>query len=524
MKTLKFILLGNKEVRTADSMTSAMGAETIQNTGESKIHKSRSHFICVILLVALAGLNTFRANAQVTVIDSGTCGQGINNPTWVFTSDSTLTISGIGGITQGSGTAFYPVRQSIKTVVIGDSITSITYCVFASCSNLKFVTIGKSVTSIGGGAFVNCTKIDTIICKAVTPPSLTIYYSFSGVRANIPVIIPCGTLNAYQTSDWGSSFTNFIEDCTPPPPPPSGNSISGAVMRPDSSALPNGTVELYQILSFSVYSLIDVVPIDSNGNYVFTNVSAGSYIIRAVAPGWENAFPTYYGNTEFWNQAFLVAVNNGSVQNKDIIIIPLPSSNNGNSVIGGYVGQNNGQKSLSQKSTDKPAEDVNVYLQKAENSIWTSVAHTLTNAEGYFEFKNIPAGKYRVVLDVVGLEHIDNPQVLVINDGDNIQNIEYEITSDGIKNKSGEETGIVETNAIRPEIRVYPNPATNQLKIKNYELKEDEVIEIYDVVGRTLNNYQLSIVNSQLIIDISHLANGIYFLKIGNNTVRFVKE
>ena len=74
------------------------------------------------------------------------------------------------------------------------------------------------------------------------------------------------------------------------------------------------------------------------------------------------------------------------------------------------------------------------------------------------------------------------------------------------------------------KLRVYPNPAGNQLKIKNYELKEGEVIEIYDVVGQKLNSYQFSIVNCQLIIDVSHLANGMYYLKVGNKTVRFVKE
>ena len=86
-------------------------------------------------------------------------------------------------------------------------------------------------------------------------------------------------------------------------------------------------------------------------------------------------------------------------------------------------------------------------------------------------------------------------------------------------------------------LQIYPNPTTGKLTIslpsppapKGGDASKEgdytaENIEIYDVVGQKLNNYQLSIVNYQLIIDVSHLANGMYFLKIENKTVKFVKE
>jgi len=86
------------------------------------------------------------------------------------------------------------------------------------------------------------------------------------------------------------------------------------------------------------------------------------------------------------------------------------------------------------------------------------------------------------------------------------------------------DVGIVGAKNVSP-LRVYPNPVKNgELRMENGELKENTVIEIFDVVGQRLNNYQLSIVNCQLIIDVSHLANGLYFLKIDNNVVKFIKE
>ena len=73
---------------------------------------------------------------------------------------------------------------------------------------------------------------------------------------------------------------------------------------------------------------------------------------------------------------------------------------------------------------------------------------------------------------------------------------------------------------------VYPNPANYELRITNYELKEGDVIEIYDVMGQMV--YQITkSTNNQInntTIDISHLASGMYYLRIGNRAVKFAKE
>ena len=45
------------------------------------------------------------------------------------------------------------------------------------------------------------------------------------------------------------------------------------------------------------------------------------------------------------------------------------------------------------------------------------------------------------------------------------------------------DVGIVVANDYSPLPRVFPNPTTNQLQFTNYELRENTVIEIYDIVG-----------------------------------------
>jgi len=73
------------------------------------------------------------------------------------------------------------------------------------------------------------------------------------------------------------------------------------------------------------------------------------------------------------------------------------------------------------------------------------------------------------------------------------------------------------------KFKIYPNPARDELRIKNYELREGE-IEIFDVTGRKQKS---EIVNrkSEIVINISHLPAGVYFVRIEKEVVgKFVKE
>lgn len=66
------------------------------------------------------------------------------------------------------GYAAFEECESIKSVMIGDQVTSIGEFAFADCSNLKSVTIGAGVESIGNCAFQNC-PLTEIHCRMEIP-------------------------------------------------------------------------------------------------------------------------------------------------------------------------------------------------------------------------------------------------------------------------------------------------------------------------------------------------------------------
>ena len=300
--------------------------------------------------------------------------------------------------------------------------------------------------------------------------------------------------------------------------------LSGTITRPDTTLLNSGTVELYLVNS-GQYTLKSTTNVSGSGTYMFTNVLPGKYIIKVTPNNSENAFPTYYGNTEIWGNATKITVGNASIQNLDITIIPLPQFS-GNSSISGYVLQQNSSKALSKSKGSNPAPYVTVYLQRYQSALWSTLSYTLTNTDGYYEFTNIPAGTYRVIIDIPGLGMVSTP-IIEVGENEDVIGTNYTITNSGIK--VTEQVGIdnFETNS---GISVYPNPTTGQLTIRTvvetWHAPSPQNIQIYDISGRVVDGWTYAIRpnNNEFTIDISHLQQGMYYLRVGNETVKIIKN
>lgn len=108
--------------------------------------------------------------------------------------------------------AFYRCRVTLKSITIPNSVRTIGDYAFGWCSSLTSVTLSSSVTSIGDRAFYGCSSLYTIRVEATTPPTLGVDAFTSSPLCNIP----CGTLAAYEASDWASQVSEFVEEgCAP---------------------------------------------------------------------------------------------------------------------------------------------------------------------------------------------------------------------------------------------------------------------------------------------------------------------
>lgn len=71
------------------------------------------------------------------------------------------------------------------------------------------------------------------------------------------------------------------------------------------------------------------------------------------------------------------------------------------------------------------------------------------------------------------------------------------------------------------KIEVYPNPATTQLYIKSGN-ETISIVTIYRMDGILVKKIQLSA--SDFSIAINDLSNGLYVLRINNQTIKFIKQ
>ena len=82
---------------------------------------------------------------------------------------------------------------------------------------------------------------------------------------------------------------------------------------------------------------------------------------------------------------------------------------------------------------------------------------------------------------------------------------------------------IIESLALRERrsnlaLKVLPNPATSQINITGLKQKENFVI--FDSTGKVVKT---GFVSSDDKIEVSNLSKGVYYVKIKNNNLKFLK-
>ena len=133
---------------------------------------------------------------------SGVCGE---NLTWTLdTETGVLEITGTGDMT--SSAPWYSYWLYIKTVNIGDSVTSIGNYAFAECHRLTSAMIPDSVTSIGVYAFAYCDGLTSItIPGSVASIGDSAFYRCTGLTS---ITIPDSVTSIASSAFYDTAYYN----------------------------------------------------------------------------------------------------------------------------------------------------------------------------------------------------------------------------------------------------------------------------------------------------------------------------
>ena len=209
------VYIGEGSFRSCTSMTSVVVPDNVITIGYGAFNGCTSLTMSTIgINVANIGLSAF---ANCTNLDTVNYNARSCSSPYRSHYEDVFHNSGIGVLNIGESVHTIPNYMfrgcsNIDKITIPDSVTRIGDYSFNGCSGLSTLSIGKRVTSIGSYAFDGCNEIDTIFLHPNVPPSIELS-SFSGVRSNTPVYVPCHTLSAYTAArNWNSLFYNIIEE------------------------------------------------------------------------------------------------------------------------------------------------------------------------------------------------------------------------------------------------------------------------------------------------------------------------
>ena len=74
------------------------------------------------------------------------------------------------------------------------------------------------------------------------------------------------------------------------------------------------------------------------------------------------------------------------------------------------------------------------------------------------------------------------------------------------------------------DIMLFPNPSHDLLNLNNLNLKEDGILLLQDLCGNAVYSKNINAQQSNIVIDISNLNQGVYFIQITSEKTSIVKK
>ncbi len=313
-----------------------------------------------------------------------------------------------------------------------------------------------------------------------------------------------------------------------------GNAFSGATPAP-------GDVTIYKYESFlGKFDSIRTEPVNGIGQFLFTSMPEGNYIIKAT-PTATNLQTSYTGtNAVGWKSA--VPFNHTCLSQPviNIDVVPFTSIGTGPCEISGKLIEGNGFVQRLAGDDFKPlfpGQPIGgIIVKGGRNPGGQMFSQTVTpgilagSAHGTYTFSNLPYGDYFILVDIPGLDTNGTYHVNLSATTPSVSALDFIVDSMYI-NPIGSSVNLIShsNSVLNNSISIYPNPATNQTKIKYELINEANVeIELFDLVGRktkTIIEKSMFEKNKyEHTIPLNELSSGVYFIKFKiNNSENVIK-
>ncbi len=254
--------------------------------------------------------------------------------------------------------------------------------------------------------------------------------------------------------------------------------IYGKVTYSGGNVIGSSVVLLRYRPFFAMFDTVRVTTTNALGDYHFSIVNHGTYIVEVFPSGtYPTLVPTYYGDNYLWDSA---TVANHFCNLNDTLNIAMTE----NTGTGGGTGLLQGtiiEAAGFGRNIGDPIPGVDVKLGK--NPGGQLIASTSTGSNGMYNFTNLVDGNYTIYVDIPGLGR-DSSYTLTLSGTDNqFTGLNYTVDSTTIFIDNS--TLSISNNRKQTEkFDVYPNPTTGNATISfNINSEQTITIAIYNVLG-----------------------------------------
>lgn len=112
-------------------------------------------------------------------------------------------------VTNLLGSSTFENCTSLMSVILPDGIIDLGQYAFSGCIALKGIDLPSTLASLGSYCFAECSAVDSIICRATTPPSAN-GSTFAGVPEGTTVYVPGASVETYLAADGWSTFSTYL--------------------------------------------------------------------------------------------------------------------------------------------------------------------------------------------------------------------------------------------------------------------------------------------------------------------------
>lgn len=304
-----------------------------------------------------------------------------------------------------------------------------------------------------------------------------------------------------------------------------------------------GRVVLYKYLPF--YTKFDSVAgqnIGAAGDFLFTSFTSGTYIIKAIptATNMQIAYGAELGDTAVaWKDA--KQINHGCAVNdvQDIFVKPLTILTNTTTIFGSLSGEIREGDGFGQRMGNfgaKPAAPGTpiggIIVKGGKNPGGQMFVQTVTTgtagpgAPGTYTLAGLPPNgpgeSYFILVDIPGLDTNNTYHRIIDLTNNNYQGLDFVVDSAKINPIPFDVVSVNDISAIENEIKVFPNPASNNISI-HYNLKANALvkIELFDMLGKSvkmlLPETQQNMETHKKTWQIDDVTAGLYFIKMTIN-------